>query len=57
MSNRKIIDVHSHMMPSCYLNREREIQNRVERKGEFPAPAWTIENHVKLMEEAGIDDS
>ena len=49
----KIIDGHSHVLTKEYM--EFILQNGAELEDGFALPAWSAENHLKFMEECGID--
>ena len=49
------IDIHSHMIPSSYL--EAVKAHGMEMDEGFPIPSWSEENHLKFMDEAGIKTS
>ncbi len=49
------IDVHSHMIPESYM--EAVKAHGMEMDEGFPIPAWSIEEHIKFMDEAGIRTS
>ena len=47
------IDVHSHALPTAYLDALAELGvNPVEEDG-FPTPAWSEDAHLRFMEETG----
>lgn len=47
------IDIHSHMIPSSYL--EAVKAHGMEMDEGFPIPSWSEENHLKFMDEAVIN--
>ncbi len=49
------IDIHSHMIPSSYL--EAVKAHGMEMDEGFPIPSWSEENHLTFMDEAGIKTS
>lgn len=53
----KIVDVHSHILPKCYIEAmEREGIDPIRIEG-FPTPQWSPEAHCEFVEQAGIDYS
>ena len=49
------IDMHCHMIPDSYLEAIKA-HGMVMDEG-FPIPAWDAEEHLKFMDEAGIQTS
>lgn len=49
----KIIDGHSHILTGSYLN--YIIENGAALDDGFALPAWSAEEHLRLMDECGID--
>ena len=49
------IDIHSHMIPESYLSAVKA--HGMEMDEGFPIPAWSAEEHLKFMDEAGIQTS
>ena len=49
------IDIHCHMIPDSYL--ETIKAHGMEMDEGFPIPAWKVEEHLKIMDEAGIRTS
>ena len=49
------IDLHCHMIPDSYLEAIKA-HGMVMDEG-FPIPAWDAEEHLKFMDEAGIQTS
>ena len=49
------IDVHSHFIPSEYMASLKK-ENRLIEEG-FPLPKYDVKNHIKWMDEAGIEKS
>ena len=56
-STIKTIDVHSHILPSVYL--EGLAAQGVDPFDEdgYPVPSWSLEDHLSFMDEAGIDQA
>ena len=52
---RAQVDVHSHMIPSSYL--EAVKAHGMEMDEGFPIPAWSADAHLQFMDEAGIRTS
>ncbi len=52
MNNDKIIDIHAHFTTPEYLEM-LERHNAILEDG-FPIPGWTLEDHIKLMDECNI---
>ena len=50
-----IIDVHSHMIPQSYLDFLAKHDALLEE--DFPIPKWDLEQHLKFMDDAGIQCS
>ena len=48
-------DLHSHMIPASYL--EAVTAHGMEMDEGFPIPAWSVDAHLKFMDEAGIRTS
>ena len=48
-------DMHCHMIPDSYL--EAVKAHKMEMDEGFPIPAWSVEAHLKFMEDAGIQTS
>lgn len=48
-------DVHCHMIPSSYLGAVKD--HKMEMDEGFPIPAWSVEDHIRFMEQAGIATS
>lgn len=48
----KIIDGHSHVLTNEYI--EFIFKNGAELEDGFALPNWSVENHIKVMEECGI---
>lgn len=49
------IDIHSHMIPESYLTAIKA--HGMEMDEGFPIPSWSAEEHLKFMDEAGIQTS
>ena len=49
------MDIHCHMIPDSYL--EAIKAHGMEMDEGFPSPAWEAEEHLKFMDEAGIQTS
>ena len=49
------IDIHSHMIPESYLSAVKA--HGMEMDEGFPIPSWSAEEHLKFMDEAGIQTS
>ena len=49
------IDIHSHMIPESYLSAIKA--HGMEMDEGFPIPSWSEEEHLKFMDEAGIQNS
>ena len=52
---RAQVDVHSHMIPESYLDAVKA--HGMEMDEGFPIPAWSAEEHLHFMDEAGIRTS
>ncbi len=54
-TDRKVIDVHSHMILPEYLEAmEAEGIDPLKEDG-FPTPEWSVEQHLEFMEKAGLE--
>lgn len=51
----KIIDVHSHFISPEYM--DSLVKHHREMEDGFPAPTWSIEEHLAYMDAAGIEKS
>ena len=49
------VDIHSHMIPESYLSAVKA--HGMEMDEGFPIPAWSAEEHLRFMDEAGIQTS
>lgn len=49
------IDIHSHMIPESYMTAVKA--HGMEMDEGFPIPSWSAEEHLKFMDEAGIQTS
>ncbi|MBR1406745.1 MAG: amidohydrolase family protein [Bacteroidales bacterium] len=49
------IDMHCHLIPDSYLSAVRV--HGMEMDEGFPIPSWSVEAHLKFMDEAGIQTS
>ena len=52
MKAQQVIDVHSHMIPQSYLDYLSE--NHALLDEDFPIPSWSLDEHLKFMDDAGI---
>ena len=52
---RAQVDIHCHMIPDSYL--EAITAHGMEMDEGFPIPAWSAEEHLEFMDEAGIQTS
>ncbi len=50
-----LIDLHSHMIPSSYMDAVKAHGMEMDEK--YPIPSWSAEAHLKFMDEAGIRTS
>lgn len=53
--NPPAIDIHSHMIPDSYLDAIKA--HGMEMDEGFPIPSWNADEHLKFMDEAGIQTS
>lgn len=53
----KKVDFHSHAILPSYVNGMKELGIDPVAEEGFPLPAWSVENHLKFMADAGIDYS
>ena len=49
------VDIHSHMIPESYLSAIKA--HGMEMDEGFPIPAWSADEHLRFMDEAGIQTS
>lgn len=51
------IDVHSHFIPSCYLDGLQKQGINPRKEDGFPTPSWSQDAHLAYMDESGIAHS
>ena len=52
---RKKTDFHAHAILPSYIEGLKKLKIDAQAEEGFPIPKWSAENHLKFMEEAGID--
>lgn len=51
----KKIDFHAHAMLNSYIEGLKKLGIDAQAEEGFPLPKWSVESHLKFMEDAGID--